>query len=158
MARVLKKTDKKQNPGLAKLPKKVRNKMGYMAKGGEISKPSSMKMRKKGPNKSQHSKSPTLEKVKIIESKGGETIYGTESQKKKLSTAPKPKKKDLGSLYGTYDAFAEGGEMPAPGGDRYSRKRKRKARRQRRGKKQRGSCRGGSCPSFKHGGKMKCTC
>ena len=28
--------DKKKNPGLAKLPTKVRNKMGYMKKGGRV--------------------------------------------------------------------------------------------------------------------------
>ena len=31
---MLKKVDKTKNPGLAKLPPKVRNKMGYMKKGG----------------------------------------------------------------------------------------------------------------------------
>ena len=35
MARALKKTDKEKNPGLAKLPKEVRNKMGYMKEGGK---------------------------------------------------------------------------------------------------------------------------
>jgi len=33
---MLKAVDKKKNPGLAKLPKKVRNKMGYMKKGGKV--------------------------------------------------------------------------------------------------------------------------
>ena len=28
--------DKNKNPGLAKLPTKVRNKMGYMKKGGKV--------------------------------------------------------------------------------------------------------------------------
>ena len=32
----LKPVDKKKNPGLAKLPRKVRNKMGYMKKGGMV--------------------------------------------------------------------------------------------------------------------------
>ena len=32
----LKPVDKKKNPGLAKLPKKVRNKMGYMKNGGKV--------------------------------------------------------------------------------------------------------------------------
>ena len=32
----LKPVDKKKNPGLAKLPKKVRNKMGYMKNGGVV--------------------------------------------------------------------------------------------------------------------------
>ena len=32
----LKKVDSKKNPGLAKLPTKVRNKMGYMKKGGAV--------------------------------------------------------------------------------------------------------------------------
>ena len=32
----LKKVDAKKNPGLAKLPTKVRNKMGYMKKGGRV--------------------------------------------------------------------------------------------------------------------------
>ena len=40
----LKPIDKKKNPGLAKLPTQVRNKMGYMAKGGKVSK---SKMKKK---------------------------------------------------------------------------------------------------------------
>ena len=34
----LKPVDKEKNPGLAKLPTKVRNKMGYMKKGGEVKK------------------------------------------------------------------------------------------------------------------------
>ena len=34
----LKPVDKKKNPGLAKLPTKVRNKMGYMKKGGIVKK------------------------------------------------------------------------------------------------------------------------
>ena len=28
--------NKKKNPGLAKLPKKVRNKMGFMKRGGKV--------------------------------------------------------------------------------------------------------------------------
>ena len=32
----LKPVDKKKNPGLSKLPTKVRNKMGYMKKGGQV--------------------------------------------------------------------------------------------------------------------------
>ena len=31
-----KKVDAKKNPGLAKLPKNVRNKMGYMKRGGKV--------------------------------------------------------------------------------------------------------------------------
>jgi hypothetical protein len=34
----LKKVDKTKNPGLNKLPKEVKNKMGYMKKGGSIKK------------------------------------------------------------------------------------------------------------------------
>ena len=34
----LKPIDKKKNPGLAKLPTGVRNKMGYMKKGGAVKK------------------------------------------------------------------------------------------------------------------------
>ena len=36
MKKKLKPVDKKKNPGLSKLPKKVRNKMGYMKKGGRV--------------------------------------------------------------------------------------------------------------------------
>ena len=36
--KVLKPVDKKKNPGLAKLPTHVRNKMGYMKKGGRVRK------------------------------------------------------------------------------------------------------------------------
>ena len=36
--KVLKAVDKKKNPGLAKLPTQVRNKMGYMKKGGRVKK------------------------------------------------------------------------------------------------------------------------
>jgi hypothetical protein len=32
----LKKVDKEENPGLAKLPTKVRNNMGFMKKGGKV--------------------------------------------------------------------------------------------------------------------------
>jgi len=34
----LKPVDKKKNPGLSKLPTKVRNKMGFMKKGGMVKK------------------------------------------------------------------------------------------------------------------------
>ena len=37
---MMKPVDKEKNPGLAKLPKEVRNKMGFMKKGGKV-----MKMR-----------------------------------------------------------------------------------------------------------------
>ena len=36
--KVLKPVNKAKNPGLAKLPTKVRNKMGYMKKGGMVKK------------------------------------------------------------------------------------------------------------------------
>ena len=36
MKKKLKKVDKKKNPGLAKLPTKVRNKMGFKSKGGKV--------------------------------------------------------------------------------------------------------------------------
>ena len=36
--KVLKPVDKSKNPGLAKLPTKVRNKMGFMKKGGMVKK------------------------------------------------------------------------------------------------------------------------
>jgi hypothetical protein len=36
MKKKLKPVDKKKNPGLSKLSKKVRNKMGYMKKGGKV--------------------------------------------------------------------------------------------------------------------------
>ena len=32
----MKEVDKKKNPGLAKLPTKVRNKMGYKKRGGKV--------------------------------------------------------------------------------------------------------------------------
>ena len=36
--KALKAVDKEKNPGLAKLPTKVRNKMGFMKKGGRVKK------------------------------------------------------------------------------------------------------------------------
>ena len=36
--KALKPVDKKKNPGLAKLPTSVRNKMGFMKKGGMVKK------------------------------------------------------------------------------------------------------------------------
>jgi len=39
----LKPVDKKKNPGLSKLPTKVRNKMGFMKKGGMVKKYKSKK-------------------------------------------------------------------------------------------------------------------
>ena len=44
---MLKKVDKSKNPGLAKLPEKVRNKMGFLAKGGKVSKYNMKKKKKK---------------------------------------------------------------------------------------------------------------
>ena len=43
----LKETDAESNPGLAKLPTEVRNKMGYMKKGGMADAKEDMKMDKK---------------------------------------------------------------------------------------------------------------
>ena len=43
----LKETDAESNPGLAKLPTEVRNKMGYMKKGGMAGAKEDMKMDKK---------------------------------------------------------------------------------------------------------------
>ena len=34
--KALKKVDAKKNPGLSKLPTKVRNKMGFMKRGGKV--------------------------------------------------------------------------------------------------------------------------
>ena len=45
----LKPVDKKKNPGLAKLPTHVRNKMGYMKDGGRVSK--KVKIRNKASKK-----------------------------------------------------------------------------------------------------------
>ena len=39
----MKPVDKDSNPGLAKLPTEVRNKMGYMKKGGKVASPVSKK-------------------------------------------------------------------------------------------------------------------
>ena len=36
--KMMKPVDKEKNPGLAKLPKEVRNKMGFMKKGGDVKK------------------------------------------------------------------------------------------------------------------------
>jgi len=43
----MKPVDKKKNPGLAKLPTAVRNKMGYMEKGGKVTKAKMKKVKKK---------------------------------------------------------------------------------------------------------------
>ena len=47
MKKNLKPVDKKKNPGLAKLPTAVRNKMGFMAKGGVAKKKNKKKKGKK---------------------------------------------------------------------------------------------------------------
>ena len=43
----LKPVDKNKNPGLAKLPTKVRNKMGFMKKGGRVTKSKMKKVKYK---------------------------------------------------------------------------------------------------------------
>lgn len=43
----LKPVDKQKNPGLAKLPTEVRNKMGFMKKGGMANKAMAAKMKLK---------------------------------------------------------------------------------------------------------------
>ena len=43
----LKKVDTKKNPGLAKLPPEVRNKMGYLKKGGKVMAGMKKKIKKK---------------------------------------------------------------------------------------------------------------
>jgi len=44
---MLKKIDKNKNPGLAKLPPKVRNKMGFLKSGGRVKKMYGGKVKKK---------------------------------------------------------------------------------------------------------------
>ena len=51
----LKPVDKKKNPGLAKLPTDVRNKMGYMAKGGMARRDKDEEKALKGIEKQQES-------------------------------------------------------------------------------------------------------
>ena len=43
MKKNLKPVNKEKNPGLAKLPTAVRNKMGFMKKGGPVDKPKKKK-------------------------------------------------------------------------------------------------------------------
>ena len=43
----LKKVDTKKNPGLAKLPPEVRNKMGYLKRGGKVMAGMKKKIKKK---------------------------------------------------------------------------------------------------------------
>ena len=138
MAKALKKTDKEKNPGLAKLPKEVRNKMGYMAEGGEMPAPVDKykRQRRKRARRARKGK----------RQKGSRGCY----KGKYGMMCPG----DVG-----YDAtvvVAEEGAM-MPGTDRKTRKRSRALKKQRK-RRRKGRCRGGSC-SFKHGGKMgSCGC
>ena len=69
---MMKEVDKKKNPGLAKLPKGVRNKMGYKKKGGMI-KSKGMKMGGKVKSKGYRMGG----KVKPKGMKSGGVIQGT---------------------------------------------------------------------------------
>ena len=71
----LKPVDKEKNPGLAKLPTQVRNKMGYMKDGGKVKKGKKVKPLGKKPkpgsydyyllNKPKHSPAPIKPKPKM---------------------------------------------------------------------------------------------
>ena len=73
--KVLKPVDKSKNPGLAKLPTQVRNKMGYMKDGGKVKKGKKVKPLGKKPkpgsydyyllNKPKHSPAPIKPKPKM---------------------------------------------------------------------------------------------
>jgi hypothetical protein len=68
----MKPIDKEKNPGLAKLPTEVRNKMGYMRNGGEVKKPKTLPQRGK-PKPPQKPKLPKMgdkPKAKLMK-KGG---------------------------------------------------------------------------------------
>ena len=59
----LKPVDKKENPGLAKLPTDVRNKMGYMAKGGMARRDKDEEKALKGIEKQQESQARRAEQA-----------------------------------------------------------------------------------------------
>ena len=136
MAKALKKTDKEKNPGLAKLPKDVRNKMGYMAEGGEMPAPGDKYKRRR--------------RRKARRQRRGKKQRGSCYNMNGKNICPGDPGYDV-----TVAVAAEGAMMP--GGDRKRRKRARALKKQRK-RRRKGRCRGGSC-SFKHGGKMgSCGC
>ena len=63
MNKSLKPVDKKKNPGLAKLPTGVRNKMGYMAKGGMARRDKDEEKALKGIEKQQESQAKRAEQA-----------------------------------------------------------------------------------------------
>ena len=138
MAKALKKTNKEKNPGLAKLPKEVRNKMGYMAEGAEMPAPVDKykRQRRKRARRARKGK----------HQKGSKGCY----KGKYGMICPGDPGYDS-----TVTVAAEGAMIP--GGDRKRRKRARALKKQRK-RRIKGRCRGGNC-SFKHGGKMgSCGC
>ena len=134
MARALKKTDKEKNPGLAKLPKDVRNKMGYMAEGAEMPAPGD-KYKRRRRRKARRQRKGKKQKGSCYNMNGKNICPG-----------------DPG-----YDVTiaAEGAKISAPVKNKKKGKVKKFLKKIfKRNKK----CKGGKCPSFKHGGKMMCTC
>ena len=70
----LKKVDKNKNPGLAKLPEKVRNNMGYLKNGGKIMPGMKKRSKKKKKNMKKRVKKNlggTMGKKKRVMKRGG---------------------------------------------------------------------------------------
>ena len=110
----LKPVDKKKNPGLAKLPTKVRNKMGYMASGGMARRDKDEEKALKGIEKQQKSQAKRAEqahrdvreyvrkKARTKKAKGGMVLEiglrpATKSEMK-MAKEMKPKKMAKGGM------------------------------------------------------------
>ena len=115
MNKSLKPVDKEKNPGLAKLPTKVRNKMGYMAKGGMARRDKDEEKALKGIEKQQESQAKRAQqahrdvreyvrkKARTKKAKGGMVLEiglrpATKSEMKMAKEMKKPVKKANGGM------------------------------------------------------------
>ena len=118
MKKNLKPVDKEKNPGLAKLPTEVRNKMGFMKDGGEVTVEEAMKQAKKesgatkqllttDPNDMPPSQRRIAEKLKNFIEKNGRTpstdaeidsVYGKGAVDKEMKRLGAKKMKDGGMV------------------------------------------------------------
>ena len=127
--KALKAVDKKKNPGLAKLPTKVRNKMGFMKDGGKVKKPGGFKSTQqkgnivKGKLKSQkelkkitgsddYKKASYGEKTEML----NRATHKVGGRVKKMGGGMSTARRDMMSGYYKNDMGMKGGKMFKDGG------------------------------------------
>ena len=116
--KALKAVDKKKNPGLAKLPTKVRNKMGFMKEGGRVKRKAGGGADTGTVGEMKSKFNVKYDKVKrAIENKAKKSVgRAAQSRVRKMGGGMSTARRDMMSGYYKNDMGMKGGKMYKDGG------------------------------------------